>query len=144
MPKQRVVLDSNVIVSGVLYPHSNPGKILKFWSYKYFSVAISPYILTEVKYTLTDPKILTRYHLLSKEVDIVIKQLENFCHFIETPKMTYKPVRDPKDSAIIMTAIASKAQYLVTGDKDLLVLNHQIAKVNIITPTHFLELISGS
>jgi hypothetical protein len=52
-------------------------------------------------------------------------------------------VRDPKDTVILATAIDGKADYLVTGDKDLLVLagHKSIKPLKIVTPTEFIRLI---
>lgn len=55
-------------------------------------------------------------------------------------------IRDPKDIVILATALDGHADYLVTGDKDLLVLaNHKsIRPLQIITPTEFLHLYMNS
>lgn len=49
--------------------------------------------------------------------------------------------RDPKDDYLIAYAVIGEADYLVTGDKDLLVLE-QIAGVTIVTPARFADLLA--
>ena len=53
------------------------------------------------------------------------------------PRMT----RDPKDDYLIAYAVIGEADYLVTGDKDLLVLE-QIVGVTIVTPARFADLLA--
>lgn len=53
----RIVLDTNIWVSGLLLPNSNAGKILKGWNEARFEVILSPYILEEIGKVLAYPKI---------------------------------------------------------------------------------------
>jgi len=46
--------------------------------------------------------------------------------------------RDPKDNMILELAVAGQADYIVTGDKDLLALN-PFRKIQIVTPAEFLK-----
>lgn len=48
MNRLRVVIDTNVLVSGVAYPHSVPGRILQAWQLGSVEVALSRFILDEM------------------------------------------------------------------------------------------------
>jgi putative PIN family toxin of toxin-antitoxin system len=50
--------------------------------------------------------------------------------------------RDPKDDYLLAYAVLGRADYLVTGDRDLLVLR-KVAAVTIVTPHEFLEVLRG-
>jgi predicted nucleic acid-binding protein len=111
MPGLRVVLDTNVLVSGLAYPGSIPGRIVGAWRQGSLDVVLSHYILDELARVL--PK-LTRLQLSPTDI------------------------RDLLDSLMFITNIATwraaQTQYLITGDKDLLAL---AAAYPIVTPADF-------
>lgn len=51
--------------------------------------------------------------------------------------------RDPKDNIVLECALSGKANFIVTGDKDLLVLK-KFKNISIITPQKFIKQLSGS
>lgn len=51
--------------------------------------------------------------------------------------------RDPKDDYLLAYALVGKADYLVTGDKDLLVLQAEIPDFEIVSPRQFSEILSS-
>jgi predicted nucleic acid-binding protein len=51
--------------------------------------------------------------------------------------------RDPKDDYLLAYALVGEADYLVTGDEDLLVLEGQISELEILTPRQFSQVLSG-
>ena len=55
-------------------------------------------------------------------------------------KVTVKNLRDLQDTKIIACAVEAGAEYIVTGDKDLLVLK-EYARIKIITAREFLEIL---
>lgn len=62
---------------------------------------------------------------------------------VVSPAPLPKPVcRDPDDDLVLATAVAAQAEYIVTGDEDLLVLK-AYAGISIVTPRHFLEHLDG-
>jgi predicted nucleic acid-binding protein len=61
----RVVLDTNVLVSGLAYPGSVPGRIVGIWRQGGLDVVLSRYILDEMVRVL--PR-LSRTHLSSSEI----------------------------------------------------------------------------
>lgn len=105
----RVVLDTNVLVSRLAYPGSVPGRIVGIWRQGGLDVVLSRYILDEMVRVL--PR-LSRIHLSSSEISL----------------------RDAADQQVLATLRASKADYLITGDKDLLALAE---KYPIVPPRHF-------
>ena len=53
----RVVLDTNVVVSGLMLPDSTPGRIVAAWAESEFDVVSSPEQLAEIARVLGYPKI---------------------------------------------------------------------------------------
>jgi len=136
----RVVLDTNIWISGLLLPKSTAGQIINAWQQNKFTVVISQPILDEIKKVLTYPKIQRRLQWDKNKIEQYILLLTFFAENIKLKKadIKIKIARDVDDNAILATLIASHADYLVTGDNDLLCLKQNYS---IITLAEFWELI---
>lgn len=132
MPELRVVLDTNVLVSGLAYPGSVPGRILGAWRQGGLKVVLSRHILEELVRVL--PR-LPQVRLTSAEVRDLADTFMFQADVVDPDGMDDDPaLRDPFDQLVLHTFIASKADYLVTGDKDLLVL---VDRHPAVTPAQF-------
>ncbi len=141
--KPRVVVDTNLLVSGLIYPHSTPSALLQALRNKVFTLVASQYLLDELKAVLARPK-FKKYNISSEEVRLLVHTIK--VHKQKTPSFLTKllPLRDQKDEDILACALYGKADYLITGDKDLLVLknNPQIRPLKIITAREFFNFLS--
>ena len=137
MADLRVVLDTNVLVSGVAYPGSIPGRIVSLWRQGGLDVVLSRYILDEMARVL--PR-LSRIQLNSSEIRDLVDSLMFLADIVETGTDAETDIehdaslRDPADQPVLATLRASRATYLITGDKDLLALAE---KYPIVTPAIF-------
>lgn len=131
MPGLRVVLDTNVLVSGLAYPGSVPGRIVAAWRQGGLEVALSRYILDELVRVL--PR-LPRIRMTSVEIRDLADSLMFLADIVEPEGAHDVNLRDPADQPALLTLLAAKADYLVTGDKDLLALASQYP---ILTPSGF-------
>ena len=127
----RVVLDTNVLVSGLAYPGSVPGRIVGVWRQGGLDVVLSRYILDEMVRVL--PR-LSRIHLSSSEIRDLADSLMFLADIVEPDAEQQTSLRDPADQQVLATLRASKADYLITGDKDLLAL---VEKYPIVSPSTF-------
>jgi len=134
----RVVLDTNVIVSGVAYPNSIPGGIWEGLQQLRWETVSSHYILNEVVRIL--PRLLQR-HLADSQIQELIESTTKILMFsaemVELPdisKTVDTRLRDHNDQAVLQTLLVSRADYLVTGDKDLLALSQYYP---VLTPSEF-------
>ena len=127
----RVVLDTNVLVSGLAYPGSVPGRIVGIWRQGGLDVVLSRYILDEMVKVL--PR-LSRIHLSSSEIRDLADSLMFLADIVEPDAEQDSSLCDPADQQVLATLRASKADYLITGDKDLLALAE---KYPIVTPSTF-------
>ena len=122
MATLRVVLDTNVLLSGIAYPASVPGKILAAWRHGSVDVLLSAYILDELRRVL--PRLAHRHGLTSAEIDDLVDALSIQAEVIEPLPDLEPDLRDFDDQAVLGTLLAaleaSGANYLITGDKDLL------------------------
>jgi putative PIN family toxin of toxin-antitoxin system len=131
MPGLRVVLDTNVLVSGLAYPASIPGRIVGVWRQGGLDVVLSRFILDEVSRVL--PR-LTRIDLGSGEIRDLVDSLMFLADIVEPDSAVEPRLRDPADQQVLATFRASKADYLITGDRDLLALSETYS---ILTPAAF-------
>ena len=134
MSKARVVLDTNVIVSGLLVGRST--EIIRRWKSGDFEIVLSPAIIQEYEAVLNRPKF--------RLPDWVIQEFLNFIRkgaVWATPnEPTESFTRDPSDEKFLAAAAAGQAEWLVSGDKDLLDIE-KVGDVSIISPSEFLQIL---
>jgi putative PIN family toxin of toxin-antitoxin system len=138
----RVVLDTNVLLSGIAYPASMPGKILAAWRNGSVEVLLSAYILDELRRVL--PRLTHRHGLTAAEIDDLVDALSIQAEIIEPLPAEESRLRDAADELVLDTLLAalnvSKSDYLITGDKDLLAVADRYP---ILTPAQFWSLHGG-
>lgn len=130
----RVVLDTNVLLSGFAFPKSLPGRILAQWRQGSLDLVLSNFILDELRRVL--PRLSNRHGLSDNEIDDLVDILSLKVELVEPVKLDKKVCRDPDDALVLGTLVAAlnidQDICLVTGDKDLLELseNFPIMRVN--------------
>jgi putative PIN family toxin of toxin-antitoxin system len=136
MATLRVVLDTNVLLSGIAYPASVPGKIMSAWRHGSVEVLLSVYILDVLRRVL--PRLANRHGLTSAEIEDLVDALSLQAEVIEPLPVAEADLRDIDDQPVLGTLLAalntSAVDYLITGDKDLLVLAERYP---IVTPANF-------
>jgi putative PIN family toxin of toxin-antitoxin system len=136
MSTLRAVLDTNVLISGIAYPNSIPGKLLAAWRQGAYEVLLSDYILDEFRRVM--PRLAHRHGLSSDEVDDLVDSWMLLVDLVEPVRLAADSVRDAADIAVLGTWVAARQLgapcYLVTGDKDLLAL---AGEYPIVTPAEF-------
>ena len=131
MPGLRVVLDTNVLVSGLAYPASVPGRIVSAWRQGGLEVVLSHYILDELVRVLPQ---LPRISMTPGEIRDLADSFMFLADVVEPEGEPVANLRDPADQPVLLTLLAAKADYLITGDKDLLALANVYP---ILTPAEF-------
>lgn len=131
----RVILDTNVLISGIAYPGSIPGKILATWRFGALEVISSVHILEETRRVLC--RLNHRHRLTPAEIDDLVDILSIQSEMLEPRNTEDIALRDVNDFPVLGTLMAALADgedaYLVTGDKDPLVLHDRYP---IITPAN--------
>lgn len=134
---KRVVLDTNVIVSGMIKAEGIPGQIMRAWRENKFILLLSPPIFEEIGRVIRQPKVV-KYHKL-KEEEIQDFLLDLYSASEETEeKIKVNVTKDPTDNLFLACAKEGKADYIVTGDKDFLKLE-EYEGIKIINPAQFLK-----
>jgi putative PIN family toxin of toxin-antitoxin system len=132
LPNLRVVLDTNVLVSGLAYPASVPGRIVGAWRQGALDVVLSRYILDELTRVL--PRLNHRLNWEPNDFADLIDILAIQADLVEPQPLEGSAVRDAADVPVLGTLLAAKADYLITGDEALLAL---AAHHSIVTPAEF-------
>ena len=124
-----VVIDTNVFLSAYLWG-GTPNQVIKLWQSGRFNLLYSPEALFELVSLLAvfkfDPD---RIKKIKQEIEERAKKI------IPSEKVTL--CRDPKDNQFLELCLAASADYLITGDKDLLVLK-KFQQTQIFSPKQFL------
>jgi putative PIN family toxin of toxin-antitoxin system len=138
----RTVLDTNVLVSGLVAKGGAPRQVLDAWLEGQYILVTSLYLVEELAHVLSYPRIAKRLHLGEEELVVVMAALLSKAEV--TPGHLHLPgvTRDPKDDAVVACAKEGEADYIVSGDQDLLVLG-KYEGIRVITPRQFVELLAS-
>ncbi len=116
----RVVFDTNVVVSALLFPNGRLAILRDAWRTGRATPLACKTTVEELLRVLTYPK----FRLSAEERQELLGDYLPYSETLALPKRL-PPVpecRDPHDSVFLQLALAAKADFLVTGDADLLVL----------------------
>jgi|SRR5918996_1907545 putative PIN family toxin of toxin-antitoxin system len=139
----RVVLDSSVLVSGFLTEGGATARLLSRYRQGAFSLCSSPWIVGETERALLRPRNVNRYRYRPEDVRQFLDGLAGSAQILPDASEVPAVTRDPSDDQVIACALAAQADYLVTGDHDMLVLGAHEG-IRIVTPRQFLDLLEGS
>jgi len=134
MSKVRCVADTNVLISSLLLKNSTPFQAVEQIFLKGVML-MSESTLAEVRRVLGKKK-LERY-IIPEERQIFLAKFLMESELVEIRERV-EACRDPKDNQFLELAVNGKADFLVTGDEDLLVL-HPFRAIQILTPRDFLN-----
>jgi putative PIN family toxin of toxin-antitoxin system len=115
----RAVVDTNLIVSGVILSSGNPHALLAAWRAGAFKLIFSTQQYVELVDVLSRPKLVDRYHLETDDLAALFDGLATIPR-IDSIAPLPVTVRDPKDEFLLATALGASATHLVSGDDDLL------------------------
>lgn len=128
----KIVLDTNVIISGLLFPGGPPDRIMRAVLTGRLQNATSPDLLTELrrvfkkKFNLSDEKLETLVRLVSENSELTY------------PTERLKAVaNDETDNRIIECAVTARADFVVTGDQKHLLKLGRFQSIIILPPAEF-------
>jgi putative PIN family toxin of toxin-antitoxin system len=133
------VLDTNVLVSALLFPQGMVGTLRRAWQVGRCIPLASHETVTELARVLAYPKFRLdegdRLQLLADYLPWV----ETVALIGERTSLSSLPsCRDPHDQIFVRLAAAGRARYLVSGDADLLAID-RIGACRVLAPAAFLE-----
>lgn len=134
----RIVLDTNVVVSGLLNPHGKPGIILQMVVSRAVTICYDARIIDEYREVLLRPK----FPISEAEVDAILEHLKATGHLVATSPLPQK-LPDPDGEPFLEAALSGSAEYLVTGN-----VRHypedRRRGVRVVSPVEFVELYRSS
>jgi putative PIN family toxin of toxin-antitoxin system len=134
-------LDANVLVSGIAgykKAESAPGEILRRLIKGDFSLVTSNAILTEVHRTLV--KTFFRRSLSDEDRSDLIAAAIRGADILTVLVPVSGVASHPEDDLVLATAVSGAAEYLVTGDRQLLAVG-TFHDVRLVTARQFLDLL---
>ena len=132
----RVILDSNILFSALVSPHSPPQRIYQAWQQGVFELVTCDEQLEEIRRASRYPKF--KNILQPHRVGFMLNNMQRAVVFSQLPS-DYE-VTDPNDAWLLALADKSKAHYLVTGDKRAGILSLlAFGQTQIVTASVFCE-----
>ena len=124
----RVVIDTNLWLSGLMLPGSVPGRIVRAASMAQIMAVLSEPMLQELRLAFHYPRVRPRIALSEEELERYLAELRYIAEMVDIAGSTARVPRDRRDDIVLATYLAGGADYLLTGDDDLLSLrtNHSI------------------
>jgi len=127
----KIVVDTNVLISAFVFG-GNAERVLEHVLASE-ELVISEFILNELKRVLNE-----KFDISDDKVNRILTSLSQVA-LVLSPDIPMPTVcRDPDDNNILQLAAFASADFIVTGDKDLLILN-SFSTTTIVSPTTFLQ-----
>lgn len=133
MKNKKIILDTNLWISFLISKKFN--QIDKLIENKEVILIFSKELLEEFIDVISRPKF--KKYFLKKDIEKILEHFDQFGKLIKV-KSDIKICRDEKGNFLLNLSVDSKADYLITGDKDLLILK-KIEHTKILTFTEFIE-----
>jgi len=133
----KVVLDANVLVSAVIAEGASHSLVSRWLDRGALEVVMCPALLAEVEDVLGRPRIQKR--VKPELAGLYLATIQRLAELVPDPKSISSHTRDPNDDYLVALAREHGADYIVTGDKDLLEWPEQ--RPLVITPAAFAELV---
>jgi putative PIN family toxin of toxin-antitoxin system len=131
----RVILDTNILVSGLMFPETIPGTAVAAWREGRFDLVLPLAQLEEIGRVLAYPKIRRILQWDDEAIGRFLRQLYLRAEVVE-PAAHAVEVRDSGDVHVLQALAAGTAELLITGDGDLLALRERYP---IETPAQFVK-----
>ena len=136
----RVVLDANVVISGLISDSGPPGRILDAWVEGRFELVVSASILKEWERVLSYPRI--RERLVPQRAQDVLRSVETLSLVVPENIVLPNLQMDPSDTMYLACAVEGKADFLVTGNlKHFAEAQGRFRTLRILSPRDFLSFI---
>lgn len=131
----KVVLDTNVVVSGVFFG-GVPGRILSAWSAGQFVLILSPAILDE--YRRVGHELGRRHPEVNEAFEPVLTLIAMNAMIVDAPPLAGPVSADPDDDMFLAAALAAQTEFIVSGDHDLLQVSGWRG-IEVLTPRQFVD-----
>ena len=128
----RVMLDTNVLLSALLFPGERMNRMMQC-IFEEHRLVLSSFVIDELAYVVE-----RKFPAKTKSVDTLLASMGY--ELVYTPKEMEQglfEIWDEKDYPVLYTAIVEDVDVLITGDKDFAEI--EIDRPEILTPTEFIS-----
>lgn len=134
----RVVLDTGVLISSMLFSREKWNWLRNAWIWQRIRPIVCKSTTLELIHVLKYPK----FQLTGSERRTLLEEFLPYSEAVADPKDIEELAlcRDPKDQVFINLAWEQRADYLVSGDSDLL--EYPVEKISIVSPAELRSLIA--
>ncbi|MBM2821250.1 MAG: hypothetical protein HW405_1010 [Candidatus Berkelbacteria bacterium] len=130
----RVVIDTNIYLSGLVFPESFPGKILKLSRARKIQVYCSKFILDEIEKNL-----IIKFGYSEEMAGKFIEEILKFVQIVN-PKIRVAIIKEKQDdNRILECAVEAKADFLISGDKKHLLPLKKFRRIEIVSAKKFID-----
>lgn len=119
----RAVIDTNVLLSGLLW-RGAPHVLIEEVRTGTLSLISSPTLLAELGEVIRSPKFRAVVARSRVDPERMLRRLRQLAEIVDAPPLPTPVSRDPDDDALLALAVASRANLIISGDADLLILGH--------------------
>jgi putative PIN family toxin of toxin-antitoxin system len=137
----RAVVDTNILVRAVIRPTGTVGPVLLRLRQGDYTLLYAQSLLEELIDVLNRPRIRDKYRLTDQDIQTVVSLILLRGEAV-VPQERITACRDSKDNKFLDVAVAGKADVVVSGDQDLLVL-HPFRDIPILPPAAFLQMLDA-
>lgn len=140
------IVDTNLFVSAVISEIGAPRRLLNHFRLRRFTLILSSEQLADIMDVFNRPQLIARFKLPPEDIleltDLFKGTVARDVTFAASPIA----VRDVKDEHLLSVAFGSRADYLVTGDNDLLSLRNdpRLGQLHIVTAAEFLDVLDAA
>jgi uncharacterized protein len=133
-PKERIVVDTNVLISRLLWPASVPGRAVRK-AVEVAQLLVSAATMEEVATVLGRAKFDAYLSVADRQE--FIRLLGRIVEMVPIVRMV-RACRDPRDDKFLEVAVNGRADLIITGDRDLLELDPFMG-IAIVSPAAYLD-----
>ena len=132
----RVVLDTNILISALITKGTPPDSLYQAWLRGDIELVTSTAQLTEIDNVLSRPRL--QKYVDADEASVIVQDMGTRALVLdEIPVVNLSP--DPKDNPILATAIAGKADLIISGDKKHILSLEHVEGIPVVTAREALE-----
>jgi putative PIN family toxin of toxin-antitoxin system len=138
----KAVLDTHVLISGLLAESGPPRQAFDAWLEDHCILVTCLYLIEELVHVVSYPPIAERLRLDGEELAAFVAALLSKAELTPGDLRLPGVTRDPKDDAIVACAVEGEADYIVSCDQDLLILE-EYEGIQVVTPRQFVEFLAS-
>ena len=148
MPEKiKVLLDTNVLISGIISIKGKASSLIDRWTNGEFDLIINFFLIDEFKATIKEDRIQKKYKLTDEKINEFLGKVYELAEITEGKyKIDIKKLKDKEDNPVLACALEGKVDYIITGDNQLLNLKELLwtqTGIQIITLDKFWEILDN-